>query len=110
KQLPVHELKIDRSFISSMLKDQSDLIIVRSTINLGHELRLKVVAEGVEDDLTLKRLANLGCDLAQGYHLSRPLPGPGFVDWLEQEERSARAVVEAAAARSEQRRQARGED
>ncbi len=89
KQLPVNELKIDRSFVSSMLKDQSDLIIVRSTINLGHELRLKVVAEGVEDDLTLRRLANLGCDQAQGYHLSRPLPSEAFVEWLDRSDRSA---------------------
>jgi diguanylate cyclase (GGDEF)-like protein len=84
KTLPVNELKIDRTFVSSMLKDQSDLVIVRSTINLGHELSLEVVAEGVEDDLTLRRLANLGCDLAQGYHLSRPLPGAEFVAWLDQ--------------------------
>jgi EAL domain-containing protein (putative c-di-GMP-specific phosphodiesterase class I) len=84
KQLPVNELKIDRSFISSMLEDESDLIIVRSTINLGHDLRLEVVAEGVEDGRTLHRLARMGCDLAQGYHLSRPLPSDAFVEWLEQ--------------------------
>jgi diguanylate cyclase (GGDEF)-like protein len=87
KQLPINELKIDRTFISSMLQDASDLIIVRSTINLGHDLRLKVVAEGVEDDLTLRQLANLGCDLAQGYHLSRPLPSKDFVEWVEQADR-----------------------
>jgi diguanylate cyclase (GGDEF)-like protein len=86
KTLPVNEVKIDRSFVSSMLKDQSDLVIVRSTINLGHELSLEVVAEGVEDDLTLRRLANLGCDRAQGYHLSRPLPSDQFVDWLDHAE------------------------
>jgi|SRR5579884_424039 len=83
KQLPVSELKIDRSFISSMLQDESDLIIVRSTINLGHDLRLKVVAEGVEDRSTLNQLALLGCDFAQGYHLSRPLPGEQFIEWLD---------------------------
>jgi diguanylate cyclase (GGDEF)-like protein len=82
KRLPIDELKIDRSFVSPMMQDESDLIIVRSTINLGHDLGLKVIAEGVEDELTLKRLATLGCDLAQGYHLSRPLSPDAFTDWM----------------------------
>ncbi len=84
KHLPIHELKIDRSFVSPMLSDQSDLIIVRSTINLGHDLGLHVVAEGVEDAPTLKRLATLGCDLAQGFHVSRPLSAEAFSDWIDQ--------------------------
>jgi diguanylate cyclase (GGDEF)-like protein len=79
KRLPISELKIDRSFISSLPHDESDLIIVGSTINLGHDLRLSVIAEGVEDEITLKRLANLGCDLAQGYYFGRPLPSQEFV-------------------------------
>ena len=79
KRLPISELKIDRSFISSLPHDESDLIIVGSTINLGHDLQLKVIAEGVEDEITLKRLANLGCDLAQGYYFGRPLPSQEFV-------------------------------
>src|SRR5436305_1626781 len=82
RRLPINELKIDRSFISPLLNDESDLIIVRSTINLGHDLGLTVIAEGVEDELTLKRLEMLGCDLAQGYHLSRPLPADAFGDWI----------------------------
>ena len=82
RRLPINELKIDRSFVSPMLTDESDLIIVRSTINLGHDLGLRIVAEGVEDAPTLERLAELGCDLAQGYHLSRPLSAPAFEDWL----------------------------
>jgi diguanylate cyclase (GGDEF)-like protein len=82
RRLPIDELKIDRSFVSPMLRDESDLIIVRSTINLGHDLGLKVIAEGVEDADTLQRLALLGCDLAQGYHLSRPLAAPDFDRWL----------------------------
>jgi diguanylate cyclase (GGDEF)-like protein len=82
KRLPIDELKIDRSFVSPMMRDESDLIIVRSTINLGHDLGLKVIAEGVEDELTLKRLATLGCDLAQGYHLSRPLAPDAFAAWV----------------------------
>jgi diguanylate cyclase (GGDEF)-like protein len=79
KRLPISELKIDRSFISSLPHDESDLIIVGSTINLGHDLGLKVIAEGVEDEISLKRLANLGCDLAQGYFFGRPLPSHEFV-------------------------------
>jgi diguanylate cyclase (GGDEF)-like protein len=82
KRLPINELKIDRSFISPLLNHESDLIIVRSTINLGHDLGLEVIAEGVEDELTLKRLELLGCDLAQGYHVSRPLDAEAFADWI----------------------------
>ncbi len=82
RRLPIDELKIDRSFVSPMLSDESDLIIVRSTINLGHDLGLKVVAEGVEDEATLHRLEKLGCDLAQGYHFSKPLPPEAFNKWI----------------------------
>jgi diguanylate cyclase (GGDEF)-like protein len=82
KNLPIEELKIDRSFISQMLSNESDLIIVRSTINLGHDLGLRVVAEGVEDAATLSQLSGLGCDLIQGFHVSKPLAGPAFTDWL----------------------------
>jgi diguanylate cyclase (GGDEF)-like protein len=84
RRLPIDELKIDRSFVSPMLTDESDLIIVRSTINLGHDLGLRIIAEGVEDGPTLERLAALGCDLAQGYHLSRPMSGNAFSTWLEE--------------------------
>jgi diguanylate cyclase (GGDEF)-like protein len=84
RRLPIDELKIDRSFVSPMLQDESDLIIVRSTINLGHDLGLRIIAEGVEDAPTLERLAALGCDLAQGYHLSRPMSGSAFSTWLEE--------------------------
>jgi EAL domain-containing protein (putative c-di-GMP-specific phosphodiesterase class I) len=83
KRLPIDELKIDRSFVSPMLKDESDLIIVRSTINLGHDLGLRVVAEGIEDAPTLRRLARLGCDLAQGYHVSKPIPADAFTEWMQ---------------------------
>jgi EAL domain-containing protein (putative c-di-GMP-specific phosphodiesterase class I) len=83
RRLPIDELKIDRSFVSPMLQDESDLIIVRSTINLGHDLGLRIIAEGVEDGATLERLALLGCDLAQGYHLSRPMPSDAFSSWLQ---------------------------
>jgi diguanylate cyclase (GGDEF)-like protein len=93
RRLPINELKIDRSFVSPMLADESDLIIVRSTINLAHDLGLRIVAEGVEDGPTLERLATLGCDLAQGYHLSRPLPGPAFSSWLSQTPRPGAPAV-----------------
>ncbi len=83
RRLPIDDLKIDRSFVSPMLRDESDLIIVRSTINLGHDLGLRIIAEGVEDGATLDRLALLGCDLAQGFHLSRPMPADAFDVWLQ---------------------------
>jgi diguanylate cyclase (GGDEF)-like protein len=82
RKMPIDELKIDRSFVSPMLRNESDLIIVRSTINLGHDLGLNVIAEGVEDSSTLEQLAQLGCDLAQGYHVSKPMPADVFNDWL----------------------------
>ncbi|HEX4009606.1 MAG TPA: EAL domain-containing protein, partial [Solirubrobacteraceae bacterium] len=82
RKMPIDELKIDRSFVSPMLRDESDLIIVRSTINLGHDLGLNVIAEGVEDGATLEQLAALGCDHAQGYHVSRPMPADAFTAWL----------------------------
>jgi diguanylate cyclase (GGDEF)-like protein len=84
RHLPIDELKIDRSFVTPMLQDQSDLIIVRSTINLGHDLDLKIVAEGVEDERTLMRLAQLGADMAQGFHLSKPLAPEAFGEWMGQ--------------------------
>ena len=82
RKMPIDELKIDRSFVSPMLQNESDLIIVRSTINLGHDLGLNVIAEGVEDSPTLEQLATLGCDLAQGYHVSKPMPADAFNNWL----------------------------
>ncbi len=73
KQLPVHELKIDKSFVTSMCDDRNDEIMVRSTIRLAHELGLEVVAEGVEDQSTVGRLQALGCDYAQGYFTGQPM-------------------------------------
>jgi diguanylate cyclase (GGDEF)-like protein len=84
RRLPIDELKIDRSFVTPMLNDKSDLIIVRSTINLAHDLGLRIIAEGVEDAQTLDRLTMLGCDLAQGFHLSRPMSPENFTGWIEQ--------------------------
>ena len=82
KQLPVAELKIDYSFVSRINDSESDAVIVRSTIDLAHNLGLKVVAEGVETREILDLLAILGCDTAQGYYFSRPLPAEEFSTWL----------------------------
>jgi diguanylate cyclase (GGDEF)-like protein len=82
KELPVDELKIDRSFVSQMATSPSDATIVRSTIDLGHNLGLRVVAEGVETQDAWEKLAALGCDTAQGYLLSRPMPASDLERWL----------------------------
>jgi predicted signal transduction protein with EAL and GGDEF domain len=82
KRLPVDVLKIDRSFVSRMEVDENDAVIVRSTIELAHNLGLIVVAEGVETQETLVRLAELGCDNAQGFHLSPPVPADELTEWL----------------------------
>ncbi len=79
KRLPVDELKIDKSFVMGMERDDDDAKIVRSTIDLAHNLGLSVVAEGVENAAILARLAALDCDEAQGYHISRPVPLPEFL-------------------------------
>jgi diguanylate cyclase (GGDEF)-like protein/PAS domain S-box-containing protein len=83
KRLPVREIKIDRSFVMTMDTDEDDATIVRSTIDLGRNLGLEVVAEGVENEETLDRLRALGCTLAQGYHLSRPVPAAELEAWLQ---------------------------
>ncbi len=83
RSLPVDTLKIDRSFVTPMLLDEGNAVIVRSTIELAHNLGLRVVAEGVEDEATREALAMLGCHLAQGYYLSRPLPADELVALLD---------------------------
>ncbi len=84
KTMPVNEIKIDKSFVMGGMRDQKDVALVRSTIELGHSLGFKVVAEGVEDQETLDRLIEFGCDLAQGYHISRPLPAADLTRWLRE--------------------------
>ena len=83
KQLPVQELKIDRSFVQNLATDESDKIIVRSTIELAHNLGLSVVAEGIEDETALLWLKSHGCELGQGYFISRPLPVDTLNLWIE---------------------------
>jgi diguanylate cyclase (GGDEF)-like protein len=82
RRLPVVELKIDRSFVANVLLDEQDEVIVRSTIDLGHNLGLVVVAEGVENNEVLEHLRHFGCDVAQGFCISRPLAANHFVSWL----------------------------
>ena len=81
KRLPVNELKIDKSFVLGMQAGSGDVQIVRSTIDLAHNLGLTVVAEGVEDAALLERLRAMACDEAQGYHISRPMPAEQFLEW-----------------------------
>jgi EAL domain-containing protein (putative c-di-GMP-specific phosphodiesterase class I) len=83
RQLPVDEVKIDKSFVFGMGTDLGDLAVVRSIVELGHSLGLTVVAEGVEDDLARDQLAGMGCDVAQGYLISRPLSASRLEAWLQ---------------------------
>ena len=82
KRLPLDEVKIDRAFVSGIVGDENDALIVRSTIDLARNLGLDVVAEGVEGADVLHRLRSLRCHEAQGFHLSRPLPPEALVEWL----------------------------
>ena len=82
KKLPVDELKIDKSFVMAMETDPGDAKIVRSTIDLAHNLGLTVVAEGIENAAVLALLHTLNCDEGQGYHMSKPLPVADFQDWV----------------------------
>lgn len=84
RTMPVHEMKIDRSFTTNMCTDASSNAITRSLLGLAHNLKLEVVAEGVEDHETWTTLAALGCDIVQGYCLSKPLPAAEFATWLLQ--------------------------
>lgn len=82
RKLPVEEIKIDKSFVRDMADEEDDAMIVRSTIDLAHNLGLQVVAEGVESQGIWDRLTALGCDAAQGYLMSRPLSPGDLADWL----------------------------
>lgn len=82
RKLPVDTIKIDKSFVKNMTEDENDATIVRSTIDLGHNLGLRVVAEGVENQEIWDQLVALGCDAAQGYYISRPIPAAEMGRWL----------------------------
>lgn len=83
RDIPVNELKIDQSFIFNLIKNKDDAVIVTSTIILGHNLGLVIIAEGVEDAETFNKLKELGCDLVQGYYVSRPLPGDELIEKMK---------------------------
>lgn len=83
RKLPVNEIKIDRSFVMDMASNQGDATIVRTTVNMCHDLGYVVVAEGVENARTLELLAELGCDFVQGYHIARPMDQESILSWLE---------------------------
>lgn len=83
-RLPVSEIKIDKSFVADMMGDDKGAMIVRTAIDLGHNLNLRVVAEGVESEEVLERLTELGCDAVQGYHICYPLSERYFSSWVKQ--------------------------
>jgi diguanylate cyclase (GGDEF)-like protein len=91
RRLPVHELKIDQSFVAGMLTDPQDEVIVRSTVDLGHNLGLLVVAEGVESMPVLEHLRSMGCDEAQGFAISQPLAADELVGWLRRASEAQRS-------------------
>ena len=82
RNIPLDELKIDKCFVTTLCEDQHNDAIVRTAVELAHSMRLGVVAEGVEDVAALRRVAEIGCQQAQGYYLSKPLPAPEFLAWL----------------------------
>ena len=82
KNIPVHELKVDKSFIFGVCDDTENEAIVRATIDLAHNLGLEVVAEGVEDEATMRRITALGAEVAQGYFLSKPVPPETLTKWV----------------------------
>ncbi|HJX07084.1 MAG TPA: EAL domain-containing protein [Actinomycetota bacterium] len=105
KRLPIEEIKIDRSFVMQMHVDANDFMIVRATVDLGRNLGLRVVAEGVEDLATFDRLADFGCDEAQGYYISKPISAVEFTRWLSVRnlDRESGDVVESQDRRSPKR-------
>ena len=98
QRLPVVEVKADRSFVGSMATVNDNAVIVQSIIDLAHNLGLHVVAEGVEDQETMDRLLEFGCDAAQGYYFSRPVPAAELVPWLESSPFGASRRLHSAAA------------
>lgn len=94
--LPVNAVKIDRQFVIPMTRDHRREAIVRATIALGHDLGFEVVAEGVEDRETWELLGALGCDVAQGFHIARPIPSSEVAQWLDAWDPETAAVRRAA--------------
>ena len=99
QRLRPNDLKVDKSFVTEMMSDENDAVIVRSIVELAHWLGMTVVAEGVEDAPTLSRLAEMHCDRAQGYHIARPMREDQLRVWLAAR-RAGEVEVEAAVNRS----------
>jgi EAL domain-containing protein (putative c-di-GMP-specific phosphodiesterase class I) len=97
RQLPIDEIKIDKSFVTGMRASDADAAIVRTVIDLGHNLGKQVCAEGVEDEETWRVLCDMKCDLAQGYWISRPLTATALMTWLVDSAWGLQRSVKAAA-------------
>ncbi|OYY48792.1 MAG: EAL domain-containing protein, partial [Methylophilaceae bacterium 17-43-7] len=85
--------KIDKSFVMNMANSENDTIIVRSTVDLGHNLNLKVVAEGIENIEVWNLLVNMGCDYGQGYMMGKPMPENDFKEWLKRWEIQSKDII-----------------
>ena len=81
-KIPFNELKVDKSFVMEMDKDKDAMAIVKTCIMLAKELNMTVVAEGVESEQTLNQLTEMGCDIAQGYHIAKPMSRDAFDEWV----------------------------
>ena len=90
RRLPVSEIKVDKSFVLNMRDVNDDAVIVRSIVELGHNLGLAVVAEGIEDQETWDLLSDLSCNQAQGYFISKPVLAEEFYDWVQDSKYSGR--------------------
>src|SRR5204863_370088 len=95
KQLPASELKIDKLFVTQLTSSNRDPLIVRSTIDLAHALEMEVVAEGVESHAALALLTVMGCDMVQGFLISRPVAGEALIEFLDDESRQQAAAHDA---------------
>ena len=94
-RLPFSEIKVDKSFVMKATKSQEARTVVQSIVELGHSLGLTVTAEGVEDEETLRLIRRIGCDLAQGYHFARPMPGDQVLSYLKEHSIAPRDTPEA---------------
>jgi len=101
KKLPAQDLKLDRSYVERVSHDRTDAALVRAAVEVGHALGMEVVAEGIEDQVVLEAVRGLGCDLAQGYHLARPMDADALRGWLiEHRDGSGWASGQGASSRS----------
>jgi EAL domain-containing protein (putative c-di-GMP-specific phosphodiesterase class I) len=92
RDLAVDELKLDRAFTANLVGDETAASIVRTTVDLAHSLGLRLVAEGIEDAVSEQILADLGCDIGQGYHIARPMPSADMLAWLDDRRDAAQGL------------------